>query len=153
MSSEKFFYSPHATNCGYLPYVQYIHGVIWLCWWIWMLFRCQYVFAMKSTYEGPSSFCWQSPFFFTSFLCGNRTAFLPEKYLLIVDVCFLAKSTDLLPNSQEGSKRIHSVPSSANAAHPSSEMGEFEEGEADNLGRFPLVFGCLPRFVGALFVS
>lgn len=94
------------------------------------------------------------PFFFTSsFLCGNGTAFLQEKYLLIVDVCFLAKSTDLLPNSQEGSKRIHSVSSSANAAHPSSEMGEFEEGEADNLGRFPLVFGCLPRFVGAFFVS
>lgn len=44
-----------------------------------------------------------------------------------------AKSTELLPSSQEGSKRIQSVPSSANAAHPSSETAGFEEGEVDNL--------------------
>lgn len=49
----------------------------------------------------------------------------------------LAKSTELLPNSQEGSKRIQSVHSSANAAaHQSAGTVGFEEGEADNLGMF-----------------
>ena len=45
-----------------------------------------------------------------------------------------AKSTELLPNSQEGSKRIPSVHSSANAANQSSGTVGFEEGEPDNLG-------------------
>lgn len=44
-----------------------------------------------------------------------------------------AKSTELLPNSQEGSKRIPSVHSSANAANQSSGTVGFEEGEPDNL--------------------
>lgn len=88
----------------------------------------------------------KSPFFITFlFLSGNITFFLEgKKHRVIVDVCFLAKSTELLPSSQEGSKRIQSVPSSANAAHPSSETAGFEEGEVDNLGRFPLVSSCLP---------
>lgn len=49
-----------------------------------------------------------------------------------------AKSTELLPNSQEGSKRISSVHSSVNAANQSSGTVGFEEGEPENLGVFEL---------------
>lgn len=60
-----------------------------------------------------------------------------EIFLTVVSfVLSTAKSTELLPNSQEGSKRIPSVHSSANAANQSSGTVGFEEGEPDNLGMF-----------------
>ena len=44
-----------------------------------------------------------------------------------------AKSTELLPNSQEGSKKIQSVHSSANVVQQSGGPAGFGEGETDNL--------------------
>lgn len=44
-----------------------------------------------------------------------------------------AKSTELLPNSQEGSKKIQSVHSSANVVQQSGGPAGFGEGETDNI--------------------
>ena len=52
-----------------------------------------------------------------------------------------AKSTELLPNSQESSKKIQSVHSSANVAQQSGGPAGFGEGETDNPpGLFILCF-------------
>ena len=51
----------------------------------------------------------------------------------ISQLFFTAKSTELLPNSQEGSKKIQSVHSSANVVQQSGGPAGFGEEETDNL--------------------
>ena len=57
-----------------------------------------------------------------------------------------AKSTELLPNSQEGSKKIQSVHSSANVVQQSGGPAGFGEGETDNLPGLFINFYALKCF-------
>ena len=77
---------------------------------------------------------------------------------MFCDVCFVmfcssAKSTELLPNSQEGSKKIQSLHSSANLAQQSVGPTGFGDGEADNLpGLFIFKADCIFPFLLFSFV-
>jgi len=80
----------------------------------------------------------------------NTTFEIWKPFLQIVAFVFsTAKSTELLPNSQEGSKRIPSVHSSANAANQSSATVGFEEGEPDNPGKFEVTGNFFSSFSSA----
>ena len=58
-----------------------------------------------------------------------------DNFLTNGDCLFSAKSTELLPNSQESSKKVQSVHSSANQQHKEQSLGPtgFGDGEEENL--------------------
>lgn len=109
------------------------------------------VLILCKFYDTPPTFCWyhhskvemkhagqSEASKRCTFLLGNELNVSMHNWLdnfLTDGGLFSAKSTELLPNSQEGSKKVQSVHSSANQQQKEQSMGPtgFGDGEDENL--------------------